>query len=83
VGFKSSDPAFKLAMLVLGPVQVGSAPQRKMALTFIRDGTVTDVPFSGCTESLFGGPYAYARPLARECFAHPSSVSLPMGYDTR
>jgi hypothetical protein len=53
--FKSNDRAFKLMVPVLGSVQLRSAPQCKMTITFIRDGTVTDVAFPGCTSSLLGG----------------------------
>jgi hypothetical protein len=52
-----------------------------MAATFIRDGTVVDISFPGCTTSMIGGPYADAAPIVGECLRHPNDISLPIGYD--
>jgi hypothetical protein len=52
-----------------------------MTATFLRDGTVVDISFPGCTSSVFDGPYADAVPIVGECLAHPNEISLPAGYD--
>lgn len=79
--FKSNDPQIKATIAVIGTISLGSAPQCKMAATFLRDGTVVDISFPGCTTSMIGGPYADAAPIVGECLRHPNAISLPPGYD--
>jgi hypothetical protein len=79
--YKSTVPGFKLVFPLLGSVQFGGGSQCKMTTTFLRDGTVVDIGFPGCTGTLFGGPYADARPLVGECLAHPNGDALPAGFD--
>ena len=77
-----ASTGLKATVTLLGSIELGGGGGCKMVVTILRDGTVADVAFPGAYEdSLFAPPYAACAPLLHELLTHPSSTSLPRGYD--
>jgi hypothetical protein len=81
--YKDVAPALAFSVPLAGSLAIGGGSACKMDVEFLRmGGTIVDLTFPQCNGTLFGGPYAGAHTLVKECEAHPGNVSLPKNYDS-